>query len=547
MICSSYIGRKLSEKIDPAINTNDNYQSYLNEPTNAQFKFNYVSEKEILKIIDSLKNNSSYGTDEISNKLLKSIKNEICKPLTLIINQSLTTGIFPNAFKTSKVKLIYKKGDIADLNNYRPISLLPTISKVFERVIHTQIVSYLCTNNLLCEQQYGFRAKHSTELASIKLVDFLTQNMDSNKIPTAVYLNFSKAFDTLSFEILLNKLKYYGFTDVSEKIQVTMGIPQGSILGPLFFSIYINDIMKASNKFKYIMYADDTTLYFNLEDFNEQDKESAINNELQKIHDWLQRNKLTLNVAKTKFMTFHKRREVPDLKLSLNNKDIDKVNTFSFLGILVDSDLCWKSHINMIRLKISRLIGILHRVKRFLPKTILITIYKSLIMPHLNYGLLLWGPHLSRLVTLQKKAIRVVSLSDYLSHTDPIFKELKLLTLEDMFTLQKFKFLHKLAHNTLPTYFDTYKPFLTRLPVVYNLRPHALALPRIYHVYAESCLVYQLVKLYNDTTYDPLIFRKIEEKSHSAFGFKQYVTASLLDKYSQNKICNIPDCYSCKR
>ena len=181
-----------------------------------------------------------------------------------------------------------------------------------------------------------------------------------NKIPTAVYLDFSNAFDTLSLEILLNKLKYYGFTGValklinsyltdrtqflfissdkiSEKIDVTMGIPQGSILGPLFFSIYINEIMKASIKFKYIMYADDTTLYFNLEDFNEQDKESAINNELQKIHDWLQRNKLTLNVAKTKFMTFHKRREVPDLKLSLKNKDIDKVNTFSFLGILVDS------------------------------------------------------------------------------------------------------------------------------------------------------------------------------------------------------------------
>ena len=169
------IGRKWSEKIDPAINTNDNCQSYLTEPTNAQFKFNDVSEKEVLKIIDSLKNKATYGTDDISNKLLKSIKNEICKPLTLIINQSLTTGIFPNAFKTSKVKPIYKKGDITDLNNYRPISLLPTISQVFERVIHTQIVNYLCTNNLLCEQQYGFRAKHSTKLASIKLVDFLTQ------------------------------------------------------------------------------------------------------------------------------------------------------------------------------------------------------------------------------------------------------------------------------------------------------------------------------------------------------------------------------------
>ena len=141
-----------------------------------------------------------------------------------------------------------------------------------------------------------------------------------------------------------------------------------------------------------------------------------------------------------------------------------------------------------------------------------------------------YGPSSRPLSYIAKKAIRVVNHSDYLSHTDPIFKELKLLTLEDMFTQQKFKFLHKLAHNTLPTYFDTCKPFLTRLPVVYNLRPHALALPRIYHVYAESCLVYQLVKLYNDTTYDPFILRKIEEKSHSAFGFKQYVTASLLDK-----------------
>ena len=122
------------------------------------------------------------------------------------------------------------------------------------------------------------------------------------------------------------------------------------------------------------------------------------------------------------------------------------------------------------------------------------------------------GPSSRPISYIAKKVIRVVSLSDYFSHTDPIFIKLKLLTLEDMFTLQKFKFLNILAHNTLPTYFDTYKPFLTRLPVVYNLRPHASALPRNYHVYAESCLVYQLVKLYNDTTYNPLILRKIEEK-----------------------------------
>ena len=126
---------------------------------------------------------------------MKSIANEILKPLTLIINQSLETRIFPDAFKTSKVTHLYKKGDKTDLNNYRPIFILPTISKVFERVIHVQLYDYFRKNNLLCEQQYGFRSKHSTELATTKLVDFLVKSMDENKIPGAIYLDLFKAFD----------------------------------------------------------------------------------------------------------------------------------------------------------------------------------------------------------------------------------------------------------------------------------------------------------------------------------------------------------------
>ena len=267
------IGPNLSEKIDPSVNSTTTYKSYLTEPTNSLLQFTQISELEVISAINNLENKTSYGCDGISNKLLKLIKNEISKPITLIVNQCLTTGIFPTAFKIAKVKPIYKKGNKSDLNNYRPISLLPTISKIFERVIHTQLYNYLSENKLLCEQQYGFRSQHSTELAAIKLVDYLTHNMDTNKIPTSIYLDLSKAFDTLSFDILLTKFKHYGITGVplklltsyikdryqyviyngktSNLLEIRTGIPQGSILGPLFFSIYINDIIKASAVFNY--------------------------------------------------------------------------------------------------------------------------------------------------------------------------------------------------------------------------------------------------------------------------------------------------------
>ena len=187
------IGPNLSKKIDPSVNSTTTYKSYLTDPTDFRFQFRQISELEVRSAIDNLENKTTCGCDGISNKLLKLIKNEISKPITLIVNQSLKTGIFPKAFKIAKVKPIYKKGDKANLNNYRPISLLLTISKIFERVIHTQLYKYLSDNKLLCEQQYGFRSQHSTELAAIKLVDYLTHNIDTNNIPISIYLDLSKA------------------------------------------------------------------------------------------------------------------------------------------------------------------------------------------------------------------------------------------------------------------------------------------------------------------------------------------------------------------
>ena len=188
----------------------------------------------------------------------------------------LTTGIFPDAFKLSKVIPLFKKGDSSLLVNYRPISLLPTISKIFEKVIHDQLYEYFDTflYNLLAEQQYGFRKQHSTEYAAVKLVHRVSKEMEIGKTPTNVYIDLSKAFDTLTFDILLFKLKYYGVTDTaldlmrsyltnrkqyvvfnscqSDYSEIYTGVPQGSILGSLFFSIYINDLINVSNRLNFL-------------------------------------------------------------------------------------------------------------------------------------------------------------------------------------------------------------------------------------------------------------------------------------------------------
>ena len=566
----SNIGTKLSQSIANNNNTTS-YSDYLDTPIQTQFNFRTVDEDEIISIITNLKNKNSSGHDEMSNKLLKSIKHEISKPLTVIINQTIVTGIFPNALKVAKVKPLHKKGEKSCLNNYRPISLLPTISKVFERVIYAQIYQYFKINDLLCEQQYGFRSKHSTELATIKLVDNIIQNMDNNKehkTPVAIFLDLSKAFDTLNFDILLHKLQYYGVSDVSllliksylsnryqfvkfqnsnsELLEIKTGIPQGSILGPLFFSIYINDIIKTSSTFSFIMYADDTTVYFNLEDFQKKDRNVHIDNELEKINIWLRHNKLTLNVEKTKCMQFQKRRTVDPINLNICNKPIDVVSQFTFLGTLLDEHISWKNHIDMVTNKLSKIIGILHRLKYVYPESILITIYNSLFVPHVNYGSLVWGTNIKRLGILQKKAIRIITHSNYIAHTEPLLKQLNLLKVEDMFSLNILKFLHKLAHDTLPPYFDIYRSHLEKIVTPYSLRPNPLPVPIVSHVYAESCLVFQLVKMKNNIQKnDELIFRKLDEKSHSYLGFSKYVTHTILKKYQYT--CENTPCRTCDR
>ena len=543
------IGPNLATKINPP--RGKSYRDYLKRPCPHKFSFTNVNSNDIKKIIDKLKNKSTSGHDCLSNKLLKAIKDEISEPLSILVNQSLNTGIFPDELKLAKVIPVHKKGDTHLFNNYRPISILPSVSKVFERVVHDQIHKHFQESKLYYNSQYGFRTKHSTELATLELLDRIIKSLDNYESPINIYLDLSKAFDTLDHEILLQKLNYYGIRDNaldllrsyltnrkqftqcndtnSIPLNITTGVPQGSILGPLLFIIYINDISNVSTSFYPIVYADDTTLSATLGTFGHGlSQAQKINLELLKISDWLKLNKLSLNVSKTKAMVFTTpQKNIEPPKIKIDSTPIEYVDEFNFLGIIIDKNVTWKSHIRYIRNKLSKVAAILSKLKHILPKPTLLTLYNSMFLPHINYGILLWGSSSESLVTLQKRAVRIINNSTYNAHTEPLFKNTKLLKINDMCTLQELKFCHRLENKSLPEYFyhiftkhaDTHDHD-TRGQLDYQI-------PVFKHAFVKKSIRYRIPVAYNALS--PSLKEKI--KTHGIKIFAKSVKHNFLEKY----------------
>ena len=562
------IGPNLASKIST---TNKKpYTSYLKRTVESTFCFSPIDTEQTLKVTNSLLPKSSCGHDDISTKFIKSIAPVLLQSITLIINQSLISGIFPDKLKIAKVIPLHKKECIMLMDNYRPVSLLTAISKIIEKVVHIQLYTYFDKNKLLFVSQYGFRGEHSTELAALELVDRIHIDLDDKKCPVAVFMDLSKAFDTLDHNILLDKLSNYGvkgtelswfhsyltgrkqFVDIdgtqSELLDIKTGVPQGSILGPLLFLIYMNDIPNCSSLFDFILYADDTSLLNSIQLSMSIECKMAIDNintELSNISDWLAVNKLSLNVKKTKYMVFHHiNKKIPDsLQLHINSITIDRVKDFNFLGLTINENLSWKPHIHKLAMKISKQIGVLNKLKHLIPEHILRMLYCTLILPHLTYSILAWGFDLDRLTKLQKRSIRTITCSKYNAHTDPLFKKLNLLKLADIFTVNLLKFYFKFVKKTLPGYFTSSIVINHQREIhSHDTRSNELIPSNVTNsVSAQKCLRNILPKAINHA--DQSILDKID--THSPKGFTNYVKRFMISNYSVT--CSIQNCYICAR
>ena len=370
----------------------EEYLAKIRQNENSLF-MNPCTESEVLKLIGQLPRKASGGHDNISNILLKEIGPTILPVLVEIFNESIKNGIFPNTMKLAEVIPLHKGKERYIESHYRPISLLTTISKLLEKIVCKRVYDFLNKTGQINPSQYGFRAHHSCDNAVNHLVGKVVKNLENKNDTVALFLDLSKAFDTLEHEIVLSKMSRYGirgttlqwFSDylsnrklrvrckptsvghdvVSDTYDIQYGTPQGSCLGPLIFLIFCNDLSLHLEYMECLQFADDTTLLYSHK--NPNYLAFCIESDLRNIQDWFRVNKLTLNVDKTVYMKFPcNTGKTRDLKLELNGVTIPRVRSTKFLGTWIDDLLSWKVHVSNILTKLNMKLGLMYRSKNFL-------------------------------------------------------------------------------------------------------------------------------------------------------------------------------------
>ena len=471
------VGTVLAISITP---TDKNPVDYIQQDMISNLYFDPVTEQEIYKIIDKFKDNAA-GWDDLKSTMIKHIKESITTPLVHICNRSFETGIFPSELKIANMVPIYKSGDEMVFSNYRPVSVLPVFSKLLERLVYNRLISHINENKLLYEYQFGFQKGKSTYLAIMMLVDKITEALDQGECVVGVFLDFSKAFDTVDRNILLQKLHKYGICGVellwfedylsnimqyvtynnhkSSREKNNCGVPQGSILGPILFLLYINDLASVSEFCFSVLFADDTNMFITGKDMNVLCRQ--LNEDLRTIQEWLQCNKLSLNVLKTHFMVFTpKNKVIGDIEVNIHDVQIQRVYTTKFLGVQIDSKLTWKMHIEYTCKKLSKCVGILCKARKKLYKSTLISLYYSFAYPYFIYCNHVWGTNypscLERIYLIQKKLIRIITCSPFRAHTGPLYFANKILNVYDINDSIIGSFMYECLYGTIPEIFRNY-------------------------------------------------------------------------------------------
>ena len=504
---------------------------------------------QVKNIITSL-NPVGGGIDKISTKILIGTYEVCLDHLTYFFNLCLHNSTFPDLLKIALVKPIYKAGDKNKFTNYRPISLLPIFSKVLEKLIHSALISFLSETDILAKTQFGFRKKHSTYMPISLIMDNITKGLENGEKVLGLYLDLKKAFDTVDSKILLDKLHFIGIRGnlfkilvsylanrkqrvqinncLSELNEINLGVPQGSILGPLLFIIYINDLPSVSDISDFYLFADDTAII--VKGNSLVDLQNKINLIIPDITRWFLSNRLSLNASKTYYQLYSAASNDDCINISINNNLIVRSPSLKYLGVILDENLKFDTHITKTAAKISRNIGVMAKIKYFLSSKELLILYNSFVLPYINYCAVVWGCNymhrIKKIVLLQKRALRIIDNKPYFFPCNELFVKYRVLKFPDLVVEQNIMILLAYLNGSLPqpvaNLFQINEPLNTRATEHFripftrlNFRLHTLS--------------FMGPKSWNDVVMK--VFNRLEEVPRNKMTLKKHIRNYLLSKY----------------
>lgn len=446
---------------------------------NQHFNIPFITCDFVYKQLVHLDASKSTGSDNLSPRYLKIAAPVIAPVLTQIFNLSISNSVFPNSFKTARVIPIHKKGQKSDHSNYRPISILPIVSLILERHVNIHLKDYLESNSLLYQRQSGFRQNHSCQTALLKIMDDWLDALNNNKISGSLFLDFSKAFDLVDHKILIQKLKLYNIDEswfssylsnrfqqthysgaISNKREVISGVPQGSVLGPTLFLIYVNDLPLSLTETTADIFADDTKIGTSSHSLDILT--NALSTDLLNVQSWCNSNNMSLNISKTKLMYISSLRKQPVITndksaIILDGNNITHSSVEKLLGINICNTLCWDKQIKQILKTCNSYLFLLSRICIFLSLSNRQLFYNTYILPHLDYCCIIWGncnqSLEDKIVKFQKRAARLIlDITDFNTSSEFLFSELKWQSFPERVTYQKAIMMYKIINKICPDY-----------------------------------------------------------------------------------------------
>ena len=506
------------------------------------------------------------GWDGISPKVIKAVAGELSGSLSRLYNSCMREGFYPSCFKVARVVPIFKAEDPTQFSNYRPVAVLPVLSQIFEKVLKVRLSEFFEEQGVLIPGQYGFRAGHSTDMAILDMVEKVRAAWGEKKVALGVFIDLKKAFDTVDHTILLKKLEHYGIRGPaisllgsylsdrkqyvcydgfeSEKGHVQCGVPQGSVLGPLFFLLYVNDMVRASNEIDLVLFADDTNIFCVGKTHSELFEKA--NRGLSAISRWFRCNKLTLNLKKTEYVYFGGPggRQVPIGGLKIGEEAIRRVQGARFLGVWVDEGLRWSGQIEKVRSKVGRLLGVLGRAQAALGGELVHKLYNALVLPHLQYCLMVWGDFEEgrnkllgeSLLRYQKRFLGLISHQTGRYHSDPLFSKFDILKIQDLYRQQLRIHGWKFRKGRLP---ENQVAMLSRVSDMHTHNTRSSKNDLYISSQDHRSISYRIPKEWQSLTEEL-------KTRNSLGGFKNKSKESLIANY-KNFRCNEQNCFICEK